>query len=263
MADNTKPKSFRIDDETAEKFKQIAEKIGGNQQQTLAKLIETFEFQSGKATLTDKTNIEAFERHVGLLTRLYMTALEDNQNAAETIRTEFDALLKSKDATIQDLQAKLAAAAQAKEAAVVAAEEHKAEVARLNDIIHGLNAQADNLRSALTDKENLNRALTSSCNDLKAKVESMEAAAAQATTLRGELDAALQKCSNLEKQLQEAATEKNAALDHLQLEHDRATLKLERELHDKLQAAQTAYQADIAQYQQKYRELLERLEGGK
>ena len=49
-----KPKSFRIDDETAEKFKEISSAIGGNQQQTLAKLIEAYEFQSGKAVLTDK-----------------------------------------------------------------------------------------------------------------------------------------------------------------------------------------------------------------
>ena len=56
MADDKvlKPKSFRIDDETAERFKEISASIGGNQQETLAKLIEAFEFQSGKAILTEK-----------------------------------------------------------------------------------------------------------------------------------------------------------------------------------------------------------------
>ena len=38
--------------------------------------------------------------------------LEDNQNITETVRTEFDALLKSKDTTIQDLQEKLTVANQ-------------------------------------------------------------------------------------------------------------------------------------------------------
>ena len=39
MADDkqVKVKSFRIDDETSEKFKEIANKIGGNQQETLSK----------------------------------------------------------------------------------------------------------------------------------------------------------------------------------------------------------------------------------
>ena len=49
-----KPKSFRIDDATADKFKEISSQIGGNQQETLAKLIEAYEFQGGKAILTDK-----------------------------------------------------------------------------------------------------------------------------------------------------------------------------------------------------------------
>lgn len=56
MADGKelKPRSFRIDDTTIEKFKEISNIIGGNQQETLAKLIESFEFQSGKAVLTEK-----------------------------------------------------------------------------------------------------------------------------------------------------------------------------------------------------------------
>ena len=96
-----KPKSFRIDDETVERFKEISASIGGNQQETLAKLIEAFEFQSGKAILTEKkADIEQFEKYVSVLTRMYMSSLEDNQNLTETVRTEFEALLKSKD-TIQ------------------------------------------------------------------------------------------------------------------------------------------------------------------
>ena len=60
-----KPKSFRIDEETANRFKEIAASIGGNQQQTMAKLIESYEFQSGKAILMDKkADIEQFEKYV-------------------------------------------------------------------------------------------------------------------------------------------------------------------------------------------------------
>lgn len=124
MADGKelKPKSFRIDNETAEKFKEILNIIGCNQQETLAKLIEAFEFQSGKAVLTEKkADIEQFEKYVTAITRMFMGSLEDNQNITETIRAEFDALLKSKDAVIQDLQENLAAANQMKEDAVLQA----------------------------------------------------------------------------------------------------------------------------------------------
>ena len=110
-----KPKSFRIDDATAEKFKGISAEIGGNQQETLAKLIEAYEFQAGKAILTEKkADIEQFEKYVTALTRMFMGSLEDNQNITETVRTEFDAMLKSKDSTIQDLQGQLSVAKQLK-----------------------------------------------------------------------------------------------------------------------------------------------------
>ena len=98
MADDKalKPRSYRINDETAEKIKEIAASIGGNQQETLAKLIEAYEFQSGKAVLTEKkSDIEQFEKYVNAIIRMYMGSLEDNQNITETVRTEFDALLQS------------------------------------------------------------------------------------------------------------------------------------------------------------------------
>ena len=165
MADGKelKPKSFRIDDKTAEKFKEISNTIGGNQQETLAKLIEAFEFQSGKAILTEKkTDIEQFEKYVTALTRMFMGSLEDNQNITETVRTEFDALMRSKDATIQDLQESLAAAKHLKEDATARARSHADENARLNLVISDLkdeyNSKMDDMQSMLADKDSLNKA---------------------------------------------------------------------------------------------------------
>ena len=100
-----KPKSFRINDATSEKIREIAAELGTNQQETLSKLIEAYEFQAGKAILTDKKDdIDQFERYVTLLTRMFMASLEDNQNMSATIRTEYDAQFMSKDKTIQELQ---------------------------------------------------------------------------------------------------------------------------------------------------------------
>ena len=50
-----KPRSFRLDDETANKIKEISASIGSsNQQETLSKLIEAYEFQTGKERLAGK-----------------------------------------------------------------------------------------------------------------------------------------------------------------------------------------------------------------
>ena len=45
--------------------------------------------------------------YVFCLTNMYMRSLEDNQNITNSVRTEFDALLNSKDTIIQNLQSEL------------------------------------------------------------------------------------------------------------------------------------------------------------
>ena len=101
----TQPKAFRITEETAEKFKEIAQSLGGNQQQTLAKLIEVYEMETGKENLPEmKESIETFEGYVRAAANMYLQALETNQNMRALVRAEFESLLKSKDQTIEELQ---------------------------------------------------------------------------------------------------------------------------------------------------------------
>lgn len=288
MADGKelKPKSFRIDDETAEKFKEISNTIGGNQQETLAKLIEAFEFQSGKAILTEKkADIEQFEKYVSVITRMFMGSLEDNQNITETVRTEFDALLKSKDATIQDLQEKLTVAKQLKEDATLKARTHADENARLNEVIDSLNneynSKMDDMQSMLSDKDNLNKALTDSCNDLKAKIEGMREAAEQSAVLRGELDQlkkehekVIREQSDLKKQMQQEQTSHEKTVsdlkqheadalerlkEQLQLAQDKAILQIEKSYQEQMQKLKADKQAEVDKYQQKYFDLLEQM----
>lgn len=288
MADGKelKPKSFRIGDETAEKFKEISNTIGGNQQETLAKLIEAFEFQSGKAILTDKkADIEQFEKYVSAITRMFMGSLEDNQNITETVRTEFDALLKSKDATIQDLQEKLTVAKQLKEDATLKARAHADENARLNSVIDSLNneynSKMDDMQSMLSDKDSLNKALTDSCNDLKTKIEGMKEAAEQSAIFREELEQlkkehekVIRERSDLEKQMQQERTAHEKAIsefrqheadalerlkEQLQIAQDKAVLQIEKSYQEQIQKLKADKQAEVDKYQQKYFDLLEQM----
>lgn len=281
-----KPKSFRIDDETAEKFKEISNTIGGNQQETLAKLIEAFEFQSGKAILTDKkADIEQFEKYVSAITRMFMGSLEDNQNITETVRTEFDALLKSKDATIQDLQEKLTVAKQLKEDATLKARAHADENARLNSVIDSLNneynSKMDDMQSMLSDKDSLNKALTDSCNDLKTKIGGMKEAAEQSAIFREELEQlkkehekVIRERSDLEKQMQQEQTAHEKAIselrqheadalerlkEQLQIAQDKAVLQIEKSYQEQIQKLKADKQSEVDKYQQKYFDLLEQM----
>ena len=289
MADDKvlKPKSFRIDDETADKFKEISATIGGNQQETLAKLIEAFEFQSGKAILTEKkADIDQFEKYVTAITRMYMSSLEDNQNITETVRTEFDALLKSKDATIQDLQEKLTVAKQLKEEATTRAKAHADENARLNSVIDSLNTEynskMDDMQSMLADKDNLNKALTDSCNDLKSKVESMRESSEQLAVIRKELEqlksehnTVVKEKSDLEKQMNQEQTADDRAIadmqqheqdllerqkEQSQIALDKAVLEVEKKYQEQIEKLKADKQSEVDKYQQKYFELLERIQ---
>lgn len=288
MADGKelRPKSFRIDDKTAEKFKEISNSIGGNQQETLAKLIEAFEFQSGKAILTEKkSDIDQFEKYITAITRMFMRSLEDNQNITETVRTEFDALLKSKDATIQDLQEKLTVAKQLKEDATLKARTHADENARLNSVIDSLNneynSKMDDMQSMLSDKDSLNKALTDSCNDLKTKIEGMKEAAEQSAILRKELEQLKQEHekiireqSELKKQMQQEQTIHEKIVselkqheadalerlkEQLQIAQDKAILQIEKSYQEQMQQLKADKQTEVDKYQQKYFDLLEQL----
>lgn len=259
MADGKelKPKSFRIDDETAEKFKEISNTIGGNQQETLAKLIEAFEFQSGKAILTDKkADIEQFEKYITAITRMFMGTLEDNQNLSQTIRTEFDALLGSKDNTIQDLQSQLSTAKQLKEEANSKAQIYIDENTRLNDIItsktNEYESKIDDLQTMLADKDNLNKALTDSCNELKTKVEGMKKAAEQTASLQSALEKLQKEQTGFENTLKQQQEQSQIALD-------KAVLEVERNYQEQIQSLKEKHQAEIDKYQQKYFDLLEQM----
>ena len=281
-----KPKSFRITDETADAFKQISAEIGGNQQEALAKLIETYEFQKGKAILTEKkADIDQFEQYITILTRMYMSSLEDNQNITTTVRTEFEALLQSKDQTIQDLQAQLTAAKQLKEASAAKAKGFSDENTRLNDYIESLkteySSKTNDLQAQLTDKDSLNRALTDSCNDLKNKLNALQEEHKEFSSIRSKLAELTDKCTTLEHSKAEAEKFlKSAISNHEQelaqlkqqetdsltrikeqadLEKDKALLALEKDYQKQIQVLKEKNQSDVDKYQQKYFDLLQQL----
>lgn len=281
-----KPKSFRIDDETMDKFKEISGNTGNNQQETMQLLINAYYMQTQKTGLIEhKASIEEFERYVTSIIAMYTQSLQANHDMKESVMQEFDALLKSKDTTIQDLQSQLTMAKQLKEDATLKARTHADENARLNSVIDSLNneynSKMDDMQSMLSDKDSLNKALTDSCNDLKAKIESMKEAAEQSAILRKELDKlkqehekTIREQSDLEKQMQQEQTahkrtvsdlkqhEVNALerlKEQLQLAQDKALLQIEKSYQEQMQNLKADKQADVDKYQQKYFDLLEQM----
>lgn len=241
----SKPKSFRIDDATAEQFKKIAAETGGNQQEVMAKLIEAYELQKAKAIIPGKINeIEKFEKYTSILIRMYMSALEDNENMAVTVRTEYEAQLTSKDMTIQDLQAQLITAKQIKENAVEKAKSLTDEISKSTADRERAEkefvSRIKNLETMLADKEKLNNTLTDACAELREKAEKSKADADAYYETAKELDAANQrydKAANEISALKKENEQQLAQLEQAKI-HEQEELKRISAEH-KLQLDQT------------------------
>lgn len=267
MADSKelKPKSFRINEETADKFKEISNAIGGNQQETMAKLIEAFEFQSGKVVLKEKKeDIELFEKYITAITRMFMGSLEDNQNLTEIVRTEFDALLKSKDGVIQDLQKDSEKAKRLEN-----------ENINLKNIIDNMKkeyeSRINDMQTMLLDKDNLNGVLTDTCNNLKKQVENMKEETIRAKEIFDELSELKNVCEgnerimeNLKEQIQREKVSHEEAVEQLKSEMqftlERTLFNKEKEFQSQIQSLKADSQAEIDGYQNKYLELLQKIQ---
>ena len=241
-----KVKSFRIDDETSEKFKEIAQKIGGNQQETLAKLIEAFEFQQGKAILTEKkADIEQFERYISAITNMFMLSLENNQNITETVRTEFIATLRSKEDIIIDLQEKIKILKQGQETELLKTKEITEQNKALYSELELAKKDINDLYERLKEKDTLNHALDDTIKELKEKLlnasesitsmNELKSKIADEKALKNDLQAEINNLRNeLEQQKLKSELEKQQALLEQEREHEKQLQKMTEQYREQL-----------------------------
>lgn len=270
-----KVKSFRISDEMHEKFKEIAKEIGGNQQQTLSKLVEAYNFQRGKAILTEKkSDIEQFENYVSCLTTMYMRSLEDNKNINATVQIQFEDLLKSKDETIKDLQARLKEANEIKEGATKKARALQNENDELHKEIESIekqyNTRMDDMQKLLDDKETYNKTLLTSCDTLNKQVKQMNVEIEKAKEQQEELENLQKKYDKLqsdygtlEANLENVKAEHKQAIEQMQkheneaieqakkeckFDQDNALLELEKAHQKEIKELQKEHMAEMKEY---------------
>ncbi len=107
MSEELKIKSFRISEDTTDKFRSICADFD-NQNTALSALISAYEIQNAKAVLTTRqTELEDYDVHLQALQRAFLQSLELNSNAEERIRNEFARQLDTKDKTIADYQTRI------------------------------------------------------------------------------------------------------------------------------------------------------------
>lgn len=234
-----KPKSFRITTETHEKFKEIANTIGGNQQLALERLIQVYELEQSKTILTGKAeSIEQFQQYATKLVSLYTESMEHQQNQAELVREEFKRELLSKDEIIINLQADVKELKIMEEVASESCSKLDAENKELKKTLEQMESQhatnLTNMQQMLDEKDNLNKALIENIGTLKEKVKQFE-------TLEKQLD----EMNGLKNQLEALQME----LTKQELGYEKALIELERKHNAELTKQAKKYAEDIREYQ--------------
>ncbi len=274
-----KPKSFRIDDETNEKLREIMKNFP-NQNLALQKMVEVYELEQGKEAIADrKEDIEEFEKYVSCLVRLYMSSLESNQNQKELIRSEFDSQIRT-------LKEKLETTRQERDEVTLKSKKYASENEALKQANERLSTEyktrIDDLQDMLKEKEESNNLLKAAGAELKAKVDQMKADVDQNKALRQEFDSLKKQYDKLEttyksleanfsqektkyeQTITQMQKHENEALERIkeqeQIRLDKKILELEKQHQEQLQQLKAEQQKEIDKYQQKYFDLLEQKE---
>lgn len=103
-----KQTNFRIDQETAEAFREFCAQNGMNQAQGFDHIMQILELDRAKmATPGREVEIETFQKNVKDITAAFLNSLDIYNNAEGRIKEQFSSSLNSKDSVIADLQAKI------------------------------------------------------------------------------------------------------------------------------------------------------------
>lgn len=167
MAEELKNRSFRISDETTEKFRQLC---GGfdNQNVALNALISAYEVQQAKTIITDRqTDINDYDTHLQALQRAFLHSLEVNENAENRIRQEFQHQIDSKNAEISGLRESVKKAEQAEKATK---EQAKITVAECDERTKQAEKTIDSLHKELDDVRKQSVELSESLTAVKSQV---------------------------------------------------------------------------------------------
>lgn len=252
----TRPVSYRIDAETQAKIQKIAQELGMNQQGTLQKLVEAFDLQRERQSITDpgkKELIDSFNFYSTKMIAAFTSVVQALQEADEKAEAKVINKLESKDMTIAGLQEQKAAAEQAKTEAEERQKAAEEELKKLKEELSSLHEEHDQAIADYEEKlEEKNKTIYQSEKMqqlLQQEVDRLEEGASVVNAQKDEIAKLKADLETKEELLK--ASQKERANDDLQ--HKRALMDLEEKYRKEKQAT-------IDEYQEKYKNLLEKLE---
>lgn len=243
-----KQTNFRIDAETADRFRAFCEENRLNQAQGFDHIMDVLSLAQAKDTVPErKTEIEDFENHIKALMSAFLHSIEINANAENRVHDVYKSQLESKDKQIIQLQEEVRIQ---KEFANQMSnsfleEERKRQLAE--ETMRTAQAQEQKAMSALTDKESLNALLDEKLKEAESKLKEYDTLIASRTELEQQLSAAQQTMMDMQKDAEMAKERAVAAskqeMQQAILEAEKAKNKEVQKLYEKIMMLQEESQA--------------------
>lgn len=252
----TTPVSFRLTPDTREKIQKIAQEIGLNQQGTMEKLIEAYELQNGKQQVTDpgmQELIKGFEYHTSEINIAFIGMIHSFQEAKAKAELQVKDQLDMKDELLLEIREKLKVTVDEKAEAEDRQKAAEEELKKLKEELSSLHEEHD---QAIADYEEKLEERNKTINQaekmqqlLQQEVDRLEEGASVVNAQKDEIAKLKADLETKEELLK--ASQKERANDDLQ--HKRVLMDLEEKYRKEKQTA-------IDEYQEKYKNLLEKLE---
>lgn len=126
------PVSYRLSDDTKQKFKKIAKELGLNQDSTMETLINAYYLQGQQDGLDEyKANLDDFTACIAHLTTMYTDSLQSVKMAKNSRLEQYQATLDAKDEMIAKLEADLQKEKEARKKAETRAKDFQKQIKEL------------------------------------------------------------------------------------------------------------------------------------
>lgn len=225
-----KQTNFRIDQETADKFRAFCEQHGLNQAQGFDHIMQVMELDQTKALVPERlTEIEEFEKAIKKIMQAYLQSIEINAEAEARVREQFMSRLENQEREINRLHQDAFSLKRQKEDADTAAKRAAEVQERIQKDYDSLIRLQMATEKTVKDKENMIESLNLQLAEAVAKGETCDELGVRlrelGETLEEERKAAREKEFTLEKQYAET-------ISGLRMKHQQELERLKDELRD-------------------------------
>ena len=192
-----KVKSFRVDESTFSKFKEIASNEFGNQAQCLEALINIYETEEAKGILVGRQlEIESFQDYLNKISRLFTTSLQLSSDAEERAKECFIKKLDSKDEAITVIKSKND---ELKEEIIILKKKNK-ELIDNNSNLETKNTELSEAKNTLSQLANRNFDLSSR---LEIEIKDLKLESEKKSDYKAENIELLAKCNTYKRAIDE------------------------------------------------------------